>query len=53
MPVGFFLQSLLKSLSRPLAAFRHYFHLNLTQWPGPRLFNVHPFPLVVVFAFAG
>jgi len=31
MTVGFFLQSLLKSLARPFASFCHYFHLNLTQ----------------------
>jgi len=53
MTVGFFLQSLLKSLSRPFAAFGHYFQLNLSQWPGTRLFSVHPFPLVEVFALAG
>jgi len=53
MPVGLLLQSLLKSLSRPLASFGHYFHLNLTQRPGARLFSVHPFPLVVVVRLVG
>jgi hypothetical protein len=53
MSVGFFLQSLLKSLARPFAPFGHYFHLNLTQRPGTRLLCVHPFPLVVVFLLAG
>jgi hypothetical protein len=52
MTVGFFLQSLLKSLSRPFAAFGHDFHLNLTQRPGTRLFSVHPFPLVVFFCWS-
>jgi hypothetical protein len=31
MAVGFFLQSLLKSLARPFASFGHYFQLNLSQ----------------------
>jgi len=31
MAVGFFLQSLLKSLACPFAPFGHYFHLNLSQ----------------------
>jgi hypothetical protein len=53
MPVGLLLQSLLKSLSRPLATFRHHFQLNLSQRPGARLFSVHPFPLVEGFAPAG
>jgi hypothetical protein len=49
MAVGFFLQSLLKSLARPFPPFSHYFHLYLTQRPGARLLCVHPFPLVVIF----
>jgi hypothetical protein len=53
MSVGFFLQSLLKSLACPFAPFGQYFHLNLTQRPGARLFSVHPFPLVVVFLLLG
>jgi hypothetical protein len=47
MPVGFLLQSLLKSLSRPFAAFGHHFLLNLSQGPGSRRFHFHPLPLVV------
>jgi len=53
MTVGFFLQSLLESLARPFTSFGHYFHLNLPQRPGARLFSVHPFPLVVFFLLAG
>jgi hypothetical protein len=46
MPVGLLLQSLLKSLSRPLATFRHHFQLNLPQRAGPLMLCIHPFPLV-------
>jgi hypothetical protein len=53
MPVSLLLQSLLKSLSRPLATFRHHFHLDLPQRPRPLMLSVHPFPLVNVFALAG
>jgi hypothetical protein len=53
MPVGLLLQSLLKSLSRPLATFRHHFHLDLPQRAGPLMLSVHPFPLVDFFVLAG
>jgi len=53
MPVGFLLQSLLKSLSRPFATFRHHFHFDLPQRAGPLRLSVHPFPLVDCFALAG
>jgi len=53
MPVGLLLQSLLKSLSRPLAAFRHHFHLDLPQCAWLLMLSVHPFPLVEVFMLAG
>jgi hypothetical protein len=48
MPVGFFLQALLKSLSRPFAAFGHHFLFDLPQRPGARRFCLHPFPFVKV-----
>jgi len=53
MPVGLLLQSLLKSLSCPLAAFGHHFHLDLPQGAGLLWLWVHPFPLVVVFLLCG
>jgi hypothetical protein len=53
MPVGLLLQSLLKSLSRPLAAFRHHFHLDLPQCAWLLRLSIHPFPLVMVFMLAG
>jgi hypothetical protein len=53
MPVGLLLQSLLKSLSRPLASFRHHFQLDLSQRAGSLMLSVHPFPLVDFFARAG
>jgi hypothetical protein len=53
MPVGLLLQSLLKSLARPLAAFRHHFHLDLSQSAGRLWLWVHPFPLVVVYLRGG
>jgi hypothetical protein len=52
-PVGFFLQSLLKSLARPLAAFRHHFHLDLPHRARPLRLCVHPFPLVEFFRPTG
>jgi hypothetical protein len=53
MAVGLLLQSLLKSFSRPLTAFGHYFQLDLPQWAWQLMFSVHPFPLVEFFALAG
>jgi len=53
MPVGFLLQSFFKSLSRPFAAFRQHFHLNLAQGAGPRWFRLHPLPLVGVIISVG
>jgi len=53
MTVGFFLQSLLESPSRPFPPFGHYFHLNLTQWSGTSGLSIHRFPLVVVFLSTG
>jgi hypothetical protein len=53
MSVGFFLQSLLKSLARPFTPFGHYFLLDLSQRPGARLFSIHPFPLGSVFLLTG
>jgi hypothetical protein len=47
--VGFFLQALLESLTRPFPAFGHDFLLNFPQGPRPRLFHFHPFPLVMGF----
>src|SRR5688572_10260338 len=46
MSVGFFLQSLLKSLARPFASFGFHFQLNLSQRPRTRLLLFHPFPFV-------
>jgi hypothetical protein len=44
MPVGFFLQALLESSSGPFAPFGHHFRFNLTQWPRPGWFRIHPLP---------
>jgi hypothetical protein len=53
MAVGFCLHSLLESLACPFAVFVLNFHRYLPQGPGPRLFCVHPFPLVKVVVSAG
>jgi hypothetical protein len=53
MKLGLLLQSLLKSLARPFAAFRHHFHLDLPQCAWLLRLNIHPFPLVEVFMLAG
>jgi hypothetical protein len=45
---GFCLQSLLESLSGPLAAFGFHFQFDLPQGSGARLFRIHPFPFVEV-----
>ena len=51
--VGFFLQTLLESLACPFAAFGFHFKFDFPQGPGPRLFRVHPFPLVEVLFWLG
>jgi len=53
MTVGFFLQSLLKSLSRPFTPFGHHFHLYLPQRAWLLMLSIHPLPLVDFFALAG
>ena len=43
---GFCLQSLLESLTCPLASLAFHFHLNLSQGLGALGFRFHPFPFV-------
>ena len=43
---GFCLQSLLESLTCPLASLGFHFHLNLSQGLGALRFSLHPLPFV-------